>query len=188
MSLYTFNKLISIINLYKLFIRHKNYTIVKVTLKYSQKKEPVKKRNGIWNYEQRYWTPEGSTHYVDYTRYYRQNDDWLPDNVLFKIKYWHNGRLYNFLTSDKNHTWPPKEPDGFKFMLPITNAITVSADGKITNVIRKVKKAMGPFQNFFNQTLTPNDIIDVQEFNTLLITNLLNKTYTFKSDETIQML
>jgi hypothetical protein len=73
-------------------------------------------------------------------------------------------------------------------MLPITNAITVSADGKITNVIRKVKKAMGPFQNFFNQTLTPNDIIDVQEFNTLLITNLLNKTYTFKSDETIQML
>jgi hypothetical protein len=73
-------------------------------------------------------------------------------------------------------------------MLPITNAITVSEDGKITNVIHKIKKAMGPFQNFFDQSITPYDIIDVQEFNTLLITNLLNKTYTFKSDEPIQLL
>jgi hypothetical protein len=73
-------------------------------------------------------------------------------------------------------------------MLPITNAITVSADGKITNVLNKIKKAMGPFQNFFNQSITPYDIIDIHEFNTLLITNLLNKTYTFNSDETIQML
>lgn len=190
MSLYIFNKLVKILNLYKRFIRHKNYTIIKVTLKYIQKKEPLKKRHGIWDYEQNYWTTEGATHYVDYTRYYgkKDGDGWLPDQTLFKIKYWHNGRLYNFFTTDKNHTWPPNEPDGFKFMLPITNAITVSEDGKITNVIHKLKKAMGPFQTFFNQSITPYDIIDVQEFNTLLLTNLLNKTYTFKCDEPIQLL
>jgi len=183
---YMFMKMVSIVNVYRRLCRPKDYTIEKVTLVYTQKKKPYRKRPGIWDSEQYYWTPEGSTHYVDYTWYY-QNGCWVPDDTIFKVKYWYQGRLYNFVTRDKDHTWPPVQSKEMKFTLPIVNAVIIKEDGTVVSVNDQIKKTAGPFHNFFNQKLTPYDIIDTYDFNTLVLVNVLNNVFKFHKDEIIQL-
>jgi len=183
---YVFMKMVSLVNVYRRFCRPKDYTIEKVTLVYTQKKKPYKKRPGIWDREQYYWTPEGSTHYVDYTWYY-QNGSWVPDDTLFRVKYWYQGRLYTFVTRDQKHTWPPNQSKEMKFTLPIVNAVIIKDDGTVISVNDQIKKTAGPFHNFFNQRLTPYDIIDTYDFNTLVLVNVLNSVFKFHKDEIIQL-
>jgi len=170
-------------------IKIPDYTISSIKLKYVQKKQPVEKRKGVWNKEQYYWTNEGSTHYVHYPRkdYETRQSDWLPDNTLFIIKYWYNNRKYVYMTRDKNHSWPPAEPKDVKFRLPIIKVVIVKNDNTIECITKKFKKAAGPYGNFFNQPVTPYDIIDIVEFQCMVMVNVMNMTYKFNNDEIIQL-
>jgi hypothetical protein len=91
------------------------------------------------------------------------------------------------MTRDKNHSWPPAEPKDVKFSLPIIKFVIVKNDNTIECITKKFKKAAGPYGNFFNQPVTPYDIIDIVEFQCMVMVNVMNMTYKFNNDEIIQL-
>ena len=149
----------------------------------------------LFKEEVKYWDDETDTwHSTDITPYAREGtvgDIAIPTSVekcVVSLTYLYGNRTYRFFTRDMNYKWPPaRENTGVRFIVPIKSASLLDEDLEyVHDVTGKIKKYAGPYNDFFNQDVTPNDMFTFDDFKFLRIVNLLNKEYVVPADSFIR--
>ena len=173
-----------IYNVYKrCFLYRPNYKILKAEMDYVHipVTEDEDDLDHLWLAEKKYWSEDRkSGSYVNITHYVREGtvgDIVIPVSIeqcVISVWYFYNGSTYKFFTRDFNFKWPPPEPEGVKFILPIRSAELLDDELEfIVDVTGKIKKYAGPFNNFFNQHIAPDDMLISDDYSFLKIVNIL---------------
>lgn len=187
-------------NLFKrLFLYRPNYKVLKAELEYVH--EPVVTEetdlDPLWVPEQKYWDedePTGS--FVNITKYAQEGtvgEIIVPDSIdqcIISLWYLYNDKTWRFFTRDLKYKWPPESDRGvMRFTLPIKSAYLLDEDmEEINDVTGKIKKYAGPFNNFFNQEITPDDMLGCSyQFKFLKIVNLIGREYIVACDQVIRV-
>ena len=180
-----FGVVIRVFELYKRIFTPRNFNVQKVTLRYTSPDNHPKLEDTIWLKEKWFWSP-GSVHYLTFSQ--KPQLKWYPETALFRVSYTYGGKKYIYLTKDPSYTWPPIRKSEFTFVTPITHAFTITG-AHAKNVTYKVKKCIGPYNDFWSQeNITPGDILDTEEvFEKLVIVDLLKKMHIFTFDEAVKI-
>ena len=157
----------------KLF-RDNNFTIKKIGLEYKFDESKYECENDLsvfWKNELKNTTDGG--HWTDVTRFINKMGE-TPEcvsDMLFRVKYTFEGKIFKMITRDENFEWPPVKSEGMKFRLPITAVLMVDGDDKpIKDVTKKYKMLEGPYGDFCNQTeVTIEDLFMFVEYEKLKI-------------------
>lgn len=194
--LYTYARVMSFIRRY-LFHRP-DYKIVRAYLDYVH--VPVTQEDlefdPVFKNEVTYWDDETDTsHSVEITKYAREGtvgDIVIPTSVekcLVSLSYLYSNRTYTFFTRDMNYMWPPVNPnEGARFIIPIKSASLLDEDlDYVRDVTGKIKKYAGPYNDFFNQDVTPNDMFTFDDYKFLRILNFMNKECVIPCDSFIRL-
>jgi len=182
---FIFGLVIRIFDVYKKIFRPGDFAVQKVITRYTSPKETPTLSDFIWLRDKMYWSP-GSVHYLSFLE--RPNLKWYPEDILFRVSYTYGGKKYIYLTKDPYYQWPPDKKTNFKFVTPITHAFTVTGT-VATNVLHKVKKCIGPHNDFWGQeNITPADILDTsEEFDKLVIIDVFKRTHVFAFNENVKI-
>jgi hypothetical protein len=82
------------------------------------------------------------------------------DNVILRIKYWYNGKIYKVITSDINFV--PSEPksNDVRFSIPLSRAWLLDQDDKpVRDITEKVRRYAGPRNDFHGQDVKLVDFL-----------------------------
>tara|TARA_R110002074_G_scaffold47110_8_gene120974 strand:+ start:39 stop:656 length:618 start_codon:yes stop_codon:yes gene_type:complete len=198
---FLFFKIADIINYVKKLFSCKNYCVKSIEMTYTHDgiDDDINEKSKFWEKESRYWTwrqePESSSYWEDVT-HCLDSAAKIPEcvyNVLFKIKYFYNGKWYSCITpepfTDVKHI---NDNTQMKFSMPIKSAILEDKDGKeIRNVTPKLVRFMGPRKNFHG-VVEEHDIIldDLFEdiFENIRITDLVGVEKLYRHDSNIHLL
>lgn len=174
-----------------------NYKVLKAEMEYVH--VPVtddeEDLDPLWLAEKKYWCEDQeSGSYVDITHYVREGtvgDIVIPVSIeqcVISVWYFYNDRTYKFFTRDLTFKWPPPEPQGMKFTLPIRSAELLDEDLEfIEDITGKIKKYAGPFNNFFNQQIVPDDMLGSFRYSFLKIVNILGMELVVSADDIIRV-
>ena len=172
------------------FLRDKDFTIYKRELEY--------KVDGDVDFEDTmspFWTKEC----------YYMSDGWnwadvsgitigkVPDcveDIILRVKYAFDGKMFTFVTKNINYEWPPKNDTQARFRLPIKKVEMVDVDDKpIRDVTKKYKKVEGPYGDFWGQTdVTVEDLFAYIEYDKLKITYITNTSKLVPKTSNLQEL
>ena len=149
----------------------------------------------VWLPEKKYWDDDKDTgSYIDITTHARNGtvgDIVIPVSIeqcVVSIWYLYNDKCYKFFTRDLNYKWPPEVPRGLNFTLPITRAELLDEDLEfIEDVTGKIKKYAGPFNNFFNQEIVPDDMLSSFNYKFLKISNMLGREFVVANDDILRV-
>jgi hypothetical protein len=174
-----------------------NYKVLKAEMEYIHVPvtEDEDDLDPLWIGEKKYWSEDQeSSSYVDITKYIREGtvgDIVIPVSIeqcVISIWYFYNDKTYKFFTRDLNFKWPPPKPSGMKFTLPIRSAELLDEDLEtIEDVTGKIKKYAGPFNNFFNQEIVPDDMLGSFRYSFLKIVNILGTELVVAADDIIRV-
>lgn len=181
---------------WKSLTQYKNNDIVAASLEYNLKDTNTKSSKHIfWKKEMKYWSQFSTNYWVDVTNYYKPKIyenliNKMPTNIenfILNIKYFYNGKIYTFISRNNNkYTWPPPRSNSIKFTLPIQSAFILDENGKvIKDVTNKIKKCIGPQNNFYNQKIKACDVTTI-EFDTLVIKDIIQNEKKYKYDEFLE--
>lgn len=153
---YLFFVVVNIYGFILKLLRDKNFTIHKIGLEYNFDESKYNCENDLsvfWKNEMKSTTDGG--HWVDITRCIHQMGE-TPECVsemLFKVKYTFEGKMFKMITRDENFKWPPVKKQEIIFRLPITSVLMVDGDDKpIKDITKKYKMLEGPYGDFCQQT------------------------------------
>lgn len=200
---FIFNQTVKCINIFKrCFLYRPNYKILNAELEYIH--EPLityeDDLDPLWLPEVKYWSDDIATNtMVNITNYAQEKtvgDIIIPlsiDPTLITLWYLYNDKCWKFFTRDINYKWPPEATTGggsvMKFTFPIKTAhLMNNSMENIYDVTGKIKKYAGPFNNFFNQEITPDDILGFEfDFKFLKIVNIVGTVYIVSVDDIIKV-
>ena len=197
---FIFDNVVRGINVFKrYFLYRPNYKVLKAELEYVH--EPVVSEetdlDPLWVPEQKYWDEDEPTvSFVNITKYAQEGtvgDIIIPESIeqcLISLWYLYNDKSWRFFTRDLKYKWPPDSDHGvMKFTLPIKSAHLLNENKEeIYDVTGKIKKYAGPFNNFFNQEISPYDMLGYDyKFNFLKIVNLVGREYVVACDNIIRV-
>lgn len=188
-------------NIYEVYKRYflwrPNFKILKAEMEYVHVPvtEDEDDLDDLWLSEKKYWSEEeDSGSYLDITKYARDGtvgDIVIPTSVeqcVVSIWYLYNDKTYKFFTRDLNYKWPPPVPRGVKFTLPIRSAELLDEDLEfVEDVTGKIKKYAGPFNDFFNQEIVPDDMLGSFSYKFLKIVNLIGREYVVAAEDIIRV-
>lgn len=178
------------------WLQIKNYDISSTSIEYNltDTKPKITKHN-FWKNEMKYWTPYSKNYWVNITNYYKPKIyeyliKKMPTNVddfILKVKYYYNGKIYNFISRNQTYySWPPKPQKSMSFSLPIQSAFILDENGDtIKDITKKVKKCAGPQNNFHNQKIKARDV-STRVFDTLVIKDIIHNEKKFKYDQFLE--
>jgi len=149
----------------------------------------------LWLPEKQYWSKNyESGSYLNVTNYARDGtvgDIVIPISIeqcVMAIWYVYNDKTYKFFTRNLHYRWPPPEPQNMKFTLPISRAELLDTDLEpIDDVTGKIKKYAGPFNNFFNQRIVPDDMFGDFDYKFLRIVNILGIELIVAAEDIIRV-
>lgn len=139
--------LINIICFIKSLLKKPDYKIISRELEYwVNGDEDYVTANTFWEDQSEEWDDDAETYAVTLDEHVEIPKP--PDVVtkmLFRIKYWHNNRMYKYLTYDRNYEWPPKTEKGMRFSIPLVSAQLLDKDGyPVKDILGKIKRYLGP--------------------------------------------
>ena len=171
-------------------LRDRDFTIYKRYLEYKVDSdlEDNKDLNPFWKRES-YYMHKG-WNWADVTGI---NIGTLPscvDDVILRIKYSFDGKIFTMVTKDLNYTWPPVKATQARFRMPIKSVEMVDADDKpILEVTKKFKKVEGPYGDFWGHLdVTVEDLFSFVEYEKLKITYITNISKLIPKTSTLQEL
>jgi len=111
-------------------------------------------------------------------------------DIILRIKYSFDGKVFTMVTKDPNYTWPPVKATQARFRMPIKSVEMVDVDDKpILDVTKKYKKVEGPYGDFWNQTdVMIEDLFSFVEYDKLKITYVTNTSKLIPKTSTLQEL
>jgi hypothetical protein len=82
------------------------------------------------------------------------------NNLILRVKYYYNGRVYKAITQDINFIPGKCEQDNMIFSIPLSHAWIVDHDDKPQlDITEKVKRYAGPRSNFHDQDVPLQDFL-----------------------------
>ena len=181
---------------YRYFVGEKDYNIIYRSLEYTI--DPDKDytiQSDFWSREEFYWGSKNINHYVDITREDIQSTP-LPENITkcsIHTKYYYNNKVYNYLTSDIEFSWPPRDSTDSLFM-PITRAILMNDECKpVRDVTQKIKRYAGPKSNFYGEEVLIRDMFFYdeetmeKEYPYLIITDAMGTSKAFRTQGSLTL-
>lgn len=170
----------------------KNYTVTKAHLEYISPSKKSAGWNGFWRYVERYWSEEGQPQYEDVTKCWKSIGDPPSgvENALLTLEYEYDGKDYECVTKNMNIKWPPDEPKGAQFSLPITKVMLMDDNVPVRDVTDELKKKMGPRKDFHGEgDVLVEDLFDWNDYTHVMVTNALKVEKTVhKSSNCLELL
>ena len=158
-----FKLLSSVLYYYKKLVTPRDYQIISEELEYTidyRKKYDIE--DDFWREESMDWDGVMHEFYVLATgKNFRHTI--IPqnvDNVILRIKYWYNGKIYKVITSDINFV--PSEPksNDVRFSIPLSRAWLLDQDDKpVRDITEKVRRYAGPRNDFHGQDVKLVDFL-----------------------------
>ena len=179
---------------YKKFYKHKNYEIIYRSLEYTiDPHEPYTISSDFWAKEEKFWGENSVSHYVDITRVDLSTSP-IPENVsncVVCVKYYYNNRVYKFLNTGIEYSWPPRDSSNGIF-LPITRAVLMNNEGEpVRDVSDKIRRYAGPRSNFYGETVPIQMMFTLdsetmeKEYPYLVISNALGEVKAYKTNQSV---
>lgn len=112
------------------------------------------------------------------------------EDIIIRIKYSFEGKVFNMVTKDLNYVWPPVKSTQARFRMPIKSVEMVDADDKpIREVTKKYKKVEGPYGDFWGHTdVTVKDLFSFVDYDKLKITYVTNLSKLIPKTSNLQEL
>ena len=158
-----FKLLSSVLYYYKKIVTPQDYRIISEELEYTidyRKKYDIE--DDFWKEESMDWDGVMHEFYVLATgKNFRHTI--IPqnvDNVILRIKYWYNGKIYKVITNDINFV--PSEPksNDVRFSIPLSRAWLLDQDDKpVRDITEKVRRYAGPRNDFHGQDVKLVDFL-----------------------------
>ena len=158
-----FKLLSSVLYYYKKIVTPQDYRIISEELEYTidyRKKYDIE--DDFWREESMDWDGVMHEFYVLATgKNFRHTI--IPqnvDNVILRIKYWYNGKIYKVITNDINYV--PSEPksNDVRFSIPLSRAWLLDQDDKpVRDITEKVRRYAGPRNDFHGQDVKLVDFL-----------------------------
>ena len=158
-----FKLLSSVLYYYKKLVTPRDYQIISEELEYTidyRKKYDIE--DDFWREESMDWDGVMHEFYVLATgKNFRHTI--IPqnvDNVILRIKYWYNGKIYKVITNDINYV--PSEPksNDVRFSIPLSRAWLLDQDDKpVRDITEKVRRYAGPMNDFHGQDVKLVDFL-----------------------------
>jgi hypothetical protein len=158
-----FKLLSSVLYYYKKLVTPQDYRIISEELEYTidyRKKYDIE--DDFWREESVDWDGVMHEFYVLATgKNFRHTI--IPqnvDNVILRIKYWYNGKIYKVITSDINFV--PSEPksNDVRFSIPLSRVWLLDQDDKpVRDITEKVRRYAGPRNDFHGQDVKLVDFL-----------------------------
>lgn len=158
-----FKLLSSVLYYYKKIVTPRDYRIISEELEYTidyRKKYDIE--DDFWKEESMDWDGVMHEFYVLATgKNFRHTI--IPqnvDNVILRIKYWYNGKIYKVITNDINFV--PSEPksNDVRFSIPLSRAWLLDQDDKpVRDITEKVRRYAGPRNDFHGQDVKLVDFL-----------------------------
>lgn len=177
--------LINVIYFFKTIIKKLTYvddfTIVTESIEYDVDHTKSKDTDEpFWIKERKVWDSGIEGYYADV-----DVDDVIDNppecvkNILIRIKFWYNNKIYKFLTRNKEFKWPPTKKSGVSFHIPLKSAVLMDVSGKpVKDVLGKIIRYAGPYNDFYGNDIKIEDMFwysreVYNEYPIIKLTNIL---------------
>jgi hypothetical protein len=159
-----FKLLSTLIYLYKKLTTPSDYTIISEELEYKIDHDmKYKIEDEFWEQEAKTWKDGILDEYHSYVTNKLFRNTIVPQNVknlILRVKYFYNGKIYKAITQDINFIPGKQEQDNMIFSIPLTNAWIVDHDDKPqVDITEKVKRYAGPRNDFHDQVVPLQDFL-----------------------------
>jgi len=148
---------------YKNLTTPRDYTILSEELEYKINYDlKYHLEDTFWKEESKDWDGILEEFYTVVTgRDFR--DTFVPENVenvILRIKYYFNGKVYSAISNDIHFRLGKDEETSMQFMIPLSSAWIVDHDDKpLKNITEKVKRYSGPRHDFHGQKVPLRDFL-----------------------------
>ena len=152
-----FKLLTTVIYWYKKFTTYPDYHIISEELEYKiDYRFKYIIEDDFWLEESKDWDGILDEFYVNVSsKKFRHTI--VPQNVrniVLRVKYWYNGKIYKAISTDINFMPGENEKVGMNFTFPIGNAVLVDHDDKPkVDITEKIKRYSGPRCDFHGQNV-----------------------------------
>ena len=158
-----FKLLSSVLYYYKKLVTPRDYQIISEELEYTidyRKKYDIE--DDFWREESVDWDGVMHEFYVLATgKNFRHTI--IPqnvDNIILRIKYWYNGKIYKVITSDIDFVPSDPKSNDIRFSIPLSRAWLLDQDDKpVRDITEKVRRYAGPRNDFHGQDVKLVDFL-----------------------------
>jgi hypothetical protein len=158
-----FKLLSNVLYFYKRLTTPRDYTIISEELEYKiDYRMKYKVEDDFWEKESKHWDGVlDEFHSVVTGKSYRNT---IPPqnvkNLIVRVKYWYDGRIYKSISRDINFRPGENEAEGMNFSIPLSSAWIVDHDDKPqVDITEKVKRYAGPRNDFHGQEVALKDFL-----------------------------
>jgi len=148
--------------------RPANYFVDRASLEYTIKGRPERGEAIAepWLGEKKFWEWY-KTPCLNFLASFNHPDDYRSsptprcvERAISRVKYYFDGKPYKFICARSEHEWPPPEPTGVSFHVPLVEVILCDADGKpVRDITSKIKKYAGPRGDFHGEEVYIRDLL-----------------------------
>ena len=149
-TIYIFNSIV------KFFFHKHDFTVVSRQIEYRVN------HDAKYETDDPFWENERSE-IEPHTEYYIASLDMntkIPkppdavDEIIIRVKYWYNNKIYKYMTYNVDYVWPPKKMNRMSFHIPLVNAQLLGSDGKpVKDILEKIRRYAGPYSDFYGEKI-----------------------------------
>lgn len=120
----------------------------------------------MWKQESQFWFQDRKKFYANVTN---EDDyqDHIPKkvkNIVLRIRYWYNGKIYKIATTNLNLKLPDDLDTEFSFSIPLSTVYLVDDDeNPLEDITERVKTYAGPKNDFHGQEIFIKDFLNQDE-------------------------
>ena len=86
------------------------------------------------------------------------------EKLIIRVKFWHNNKIYKFLTSKHEYKWPPVKAKTMSFHIPLSSAQLLDTNDKpVKDVLEKIRRYSGPYSDFYGEKMKISDMFYYEE-------------------------
>ena len=160
--------LLKVYGLYKWVTTRPDYHIQSKLMEYqiSDGDEDEDITHEMWKQESQFWFQDRKKFYANVTN---EGDyqDHIPKNVknvVLRIRYWYNGKIYKIATTNLNLKLPDDLDTEFSFSIPLSTVYLVDDDeNPLEDITERVKTYAGPKNDFHGQEIFIKDFLNQDE-------------------------
>jgi len=120
----------------------------------------------MWNQESQFWFQDRKKFYANVTNQddYRDHIPKRVKNIVLRIRYWYNGKIYKIATNNLNLKLPEDLNTEFSFSIPLSTVYLVDDDeNPLEDITERVKIYAGPKNDFHGQEIFIKDFLNQDE-------------------------
>jgi len=160
--------LLKVYGLYKWVTTRPDYHIHSKLMEYQISDEDADEdiTHEMWNQESQFWFQDRKKFYANVTNQddYRDHIPKRVKNIVLRIRYWYNGKIYKIATNNLNLKLPEDLNTEFSFSIPLSTVYLVDDDeNPLEDITERVKIYAGPKNDFHGQEIFIKDFLNQDE-------------------------